>query len=235
MDQVIVNVRKAFTLHTDEKARQAMLRFFKEPIDCYGMKSAVVEQISKENFKTIKGYSKKEIFDICEILWHSPKIEENMLACSWSYNLKKSFEPNDFELFKFWINNYVNNWATCDTFCNRNMGDLILKYPDFLSELKKFTKSDNRWMKRAAAVSLIVPARKGLFLSDMFEIALILLEDPDDMVQKGYGWMLKVASQTHQNEVFEFVMQHKQRMPRTALRYAIEKMPEDLKKQAMSK
>ena len=129
----------------------------------------------------------------------------------------------------------MNNWATCDTFCNRNMGDLILKYPDFLSELKKFTKSDNRWMKRAAAVSLIVPARKGLFLSDMFEIALILLEDPDDMVQKGYGWMLKVASQTHQNEVFEFVMQHKQRMPRTALRYAIEKMPEDLKKQAMSK
>ena len=106
---------------------------------------------------------------------------------------------------------------------------------DFLSDLKKFTKSDNRWMKRAAAVSLIVPARKGLFLSDMFEIALILLEDPDDMVQKGYGWMLKVASQTHQNEVFEFVMQHKQRMPRTALRYAIEKMPEDLKKQAMSK
>ena len=235
MDQVIENVRNAFKSNADEKARQAMLRFFKEPIDCYGMQSAVVEQISKENFKTIKGYSKKEIFDICEIFWQSPKIEENMVACSWSYNMKKSFEHNDFELFKFWINTYVNNWATCDTFCNRNMGDLILKYPDFLSELKKFTKSDNRWMKRAAAVSLIVPARKGLFLSDMFEIALILLEDPDDMVQKGYGWTLKVASQTHQNEVFEFVMQHKQRMPRTALRYAIEKMPEDLKKQAMSK
>ena len=235
MDQVIENVRKTFTLHADEKARQAMLRFFKEPIDCYGMKSAVVEQISKENFKIIKGYSKKEIFDICEIFWQSPKIEENIVACSWSYNIKKFFDSKDFELFKYWINTYVNNWATCDTFCNRNMGDLILKYPDLLSQLKEFTQSDNRWMKRAAAVSLIVPARKGLFLNDMFEIALILLEDPDDMVQKGYGWMLKVASQTHQKEVFEFIMKHKQRMPRTALRYAIEKMPDDLKKRAMAK
>lgn len=235
MDPVIENVRKDFVSNADENARQAMLRFFKEPIDCYGMKSAVVEQISKEHFKTIKGYTKKEIFDVCEILWQSPKIEENMLACSWSYNLKKYFNENDFELFKKWINQYVNNWATCDTFCNRNMGDLILKYPHFLSNLKEFTKSENRWMKRASAVSLIIPARKGLFLNDMFEIALNLLEDPDDMVQKGYGWMLKVASQKHQNEVFEFIMKHKHRMPRTALRYAIEKMPEDLKKQAMSK
>ena len=235
MEQVIKNVRIALQSNADEKSRQAMLRFFKEPIDCYGMKSAVVEQISKENFKTIKGKSKKEIFDICETLWQSPKIEENMLACSWSYNIRKSYDQEDFELFKKWIGHYINNWATCDTFCNRNMGDLILKYPHFLAHLKEFTQSENRWMKRAAAVSLIVPARKGLFLNDMFEIALLLLEDPDDMVQKGYGWMLKVASQTYQKEVFEFVMKHKQRMPRTALRYAIEKMPEDLKKLSMAK
>lgn len=235
MDPVIENVRKDFVSNADENARQAMLRFFREPIDCYGMKSAVVDQISKENVQSIKGYSKKEVFDICEIFWQSKMIEENMIACSWSYKMKKQFDENDFELFKKWINQYVNNWATCDTFCNRNMGDLILKYPHFLSNLKEFTKSENRWMKRAAAVSLIVPARKGLFLNDMFEIALNLMEDPDDMVQKGYGWMLKVASQKHQNEVFEFIMKHKHRMPRTALRYAIEKMPEDLKKQAMSK
>lgn len=55
------------------------------------------------------------------------------------------------------------------------------------------------------------------------------------MVQKGYGWMLKAASQSNQQKVFEFVMQHKKLMPRTALRYAIEKMPEKLRKQAMQK
>jgi 3-methyladenine DNA glycosylase AlkD len=90
-------------------------------------------------------------------------------------------------------------------------------------------------VKRAAAVSLIVPARKGLFLPAIFDIAVLMLTDGDDMVQKGYGWMLKEASKAHQEEVFEFVMQHKAVMPRTALRYAIEKMPPELRKMAMSK
>jgi 3-methyladenine DNA glycosylase AlkD len=55
------------------------------------------------------------------------------------------------------------------------------------------------------------------------------------MVQKGYGWMLKAASQSHQKEVFDYVMKYKAIMPRTALRYAIEKMPAQLKAEAMKK
>ncbi len=62
-----------------------------------------------------------------------------------------------------------------------------------------------------------------------------MLLDNDDLVQKGYGWMLKAASESHQKEVFDYVMKNKARMPRTALRYAIEKMPKDLKVKAMEK
>jgi 3-methyladenine DNA glycosylase AlkD len=108
-------------------------------------------------------------------------------------------------------------------------------YPKYISTLKQWAKSKNRWMKRASAVSLIIPARKGLFLNDVFEIADTLLLDTDDMVQKGYGWMLKVASNMHEKEVFDYVMKHKSNMPRTALRYAIEKMPKELKVEAMRK
>jgi len=108
-------------------------------------------------------------------------------------------------------------------------------YPNFLDELKKFTNSKNRWMRRASAVSLIIPARKGLFLDIIFEIANSLMLDKDDLVQKGYGWMLKAASESHQQEVFDFVMKKKSIMPRTSLRYAIEKMPEEMRKQAMDK
>lgn len=104
-----------------------------------------------------------------------------------------------------------------------------------MQELKRWAQSENRWMRRAAGVSLIIPARKGKFLSSIFEIADILLMDKDDLVQKGYGWMLKATSQTWQNEVFEYVIQKKAVMPRTALRYAIEKMPSELRKKAMEK
>jgi len=64
---------------------------------------------------------------------------------------------------------------------------------------------------------------------------LTAVTDSDDMVQKGYGWMLKVASETYQHEVFEYVMRNKRAMPRTALRYAIEKMPDELRREAMKK
>ena len=108
-------------------------------------------------------------------------------------------------------------------------------YPSFLADLKKWALSESRWVKRASAVTLIIPARSGKFLKDIFEIAGILHSDPDDMVQKGYGWMLKAASQAHQEEVFNYVMKNKATMPRTALRYAIEKMPADLRAKAMAR
>jgi 3-methyladenine DNA glycosylase AlkD len=62
-----------------------------------------------------------------------------------------------------------------------------------------------------------------------------LFHDTDDLVQKGYGWMLKEASRRHPEEVFRYVMKHREDMPRTALRYAIEKMPGDWKRQAMER
>jgi 3-methyladenine DNA glycosylase AlkD len=80
-----------------------------------------------------------------------------------------------------------------------------------------------------------VPARKGKFLEDILEIADILHSDREDMVQKGYGWMLKAASQAHLQEVYKYVMSKKATMPRTSLRYAIEKMPPDLRAKAMEK
>ncbi len=90
-------------------------------------------------------------------------------------------------------------------------------------------------MRRAAALSLIDPCAARQFLQDVIQIADTLLRDTDDLVRKGYGWMLKSASEAHQIEVFDYVMQRKAAMPRTALRYAIEKMPPELKAQAMAK
>jgi 3-methyladenine DNA glycosylase AlkD len=235
MENIINKIREALIANADEKTRESSKRFFKEEINVYGVKSATVQKISKDFFAEIKDKPKAEIFALSEKLWHSGYLEESFFACDWSHKLNKQFEPDDFDLFERWIKLYVNNWASCDTLCNHTVGDFVMMYPEFISKLKEFAHSENRWVKRAAAVSLIIPARKGLFLNDIFEIADILLMDSDDLVQKGYGWMLKAASQAHQQEVFEYVKSKKTVMPRTALRYAIEKMPENLKKQAMQK
>ncbi|SDN11716.1 3-methyladenine DNA glycosylase AlkD [Daejeonella rubra] len=233
MNTVINIIRAELKNNIDEKTLATGQIFFKEEVKRYGVKTETVRKISKNEFKILKSRSKSEVFELCEELWKSGYMEESFIACDWSYSIHKKYEPADFQIFENWIKTYVNNWASCDTFCNHTMGAFLEMYPEYLPGLKTFAKSENRWMRRAAAVSLIIPARKGLFLNDILEIATILLDDKDDLVQKGYGWMLKVASQSHQKEIFDFVMENKSNMPRTALRYAIEKMPKDLKLLAM--
>jgi len=235
MQNIIEQVRSDLVASIDEKSVQTSQRFFKEKIVSYGVKVPTVEKIGKEFFKQVENEPKSVILSLCDQLWQSGYLEESFIACNWSYNIRKQYKPADFQVFERWINKYVNNWASCDTLCNHTVGDFIEKFPEYISKLKEFAHSDNRWVKRAAAVSLIIPARKGKFLPDIFEIADILLLDQDDLVQKGYGWMLKAASQANQQEVFSYVMQHKAVMPRTALRYAIEKMPDEMRKKAMEK
>jgi 3-methyladenine DNA glycosylase AlkD len=235
MKGIIENLRLDLIQNSDEKTKQSGERFFKEDVKLYGIKSAVVSRIGKDHYNAIPDKSKSHIFSLCDELWRSGNIEESFVACNWSFNVRKYYEPDDFEIFERWVNNHVSNWASCDTLCNHTVGTFIEMYPSFLSGLKNWAKSGNRWVKRASAVSLIVPARKGKFLEDIFEIADILHSDKDDMVQKGYGWMLKAASEAHQEEVFDYVFSKKTTMPRTSLRYAIEKMPRELKTKAMSK
>jgi 3-methyladenine DNA glycosylase AlkD len=233
--QILSSIRSELKNSADDKTKESGKHFFREEVKLYGVKTAIVSKIAKEHFKDLKDADKKEIFTLCEEMWSSGYMEESFIAANWAYALRKKYEPSDFSIFERWVDKYVSNWASCDTLCNHAVGEYVEKYPERVKDLKRWAKSENRWMRRAAAVSLILPARRGKFLKEVFGIADILLLDKDDLVQKGYGWMLKEASKQHQRDVFDYIMKNKKDMPRTALRYAIEKMPADQRKKAMQK
>ena len=252
-ETIIKQIRQTLTDCRDAKSLTLADRFFKEgeAAKTHGVKMSEVNRIAKELFVQIKEYPKQTIFEMCEELWKSDYLEEAVIACNWSEASHKKYEPSDFIVFERWLNKYVNNWADCDTLCNHTIGDFVMMYPEYIVKLKEWAKSPNRWVRRGSAVTLIIPARKGLFLNDILEIADTLLLDTDDLVQKGYGWMLKAASlsektakgkeikdeirKKHLMAVFNYVIKNKSVMPRTALRYAIEKMPDELKSEAMKK
>ncbi len=234
MNGVTEEISKELKRLSDDKVRASGMRFFREEVHLYGVRAAAVNALAARYWKEIRRSGKAEILDLCERLWQSGMQEEAMIACNWSARLTPQFEKDDFRVLERWVFTYVTNWATCDTLCNHTVGDFIQGYPEYISELKRWTGSENRWVRRASAVSLIIPARRGKFLDDIFEIAGLLLTDPDDMVQKGYGWMLKVAAEAHPQRVWEFLMERRAVMPRTAFRYALEKMPPDLRAAAMS-
>jgi 3-methyladenine DNA glycosylase AlkD len=235
MENILQRILKELKENADEKTGESGKHFFKEHVKLYGVKTAIVSRIAKEHYKEIKDKEKKEVFALCEELWSSGYMEESFIAANWAYFLHNKYEPSDFAVFERWVEKYVSNWASCDTLCNHAVGEFIEQYPQYAKELKRWACSENRWVKRASAVSLVLPARKGLFLNDIFEIADVLLLDKDDMVQKGYGWLLKEASKAHQKEVFGYIMENNEKMPRTALRYALEKTPPEMRKKAMER
>jgi 3-methyladenine DNA glycosylase AlkD len=232
---VVSQVRQELQKSINPNTKGYSRSFFKEEIKSLGIKTPVVNEIGEKFFKQIKHLSKDTIFGYCEELLKSGYIEEAVVAFRWSDFLKKRYTPEDFAVFERWLSTYVSNWAECDTLCNHTLGTFVEKYPTYVEKLKEWTQSQNRWLKRGAAVTLILPARKGLFLDDVLEIADKLLLDGDDLVQKGYGWMLKEASKRHQQQVFDYIIKNRVTMPRTALRYAIEKMSQNLRKEAMKK
>jgi 3-methyladenine DNA glycosylase AlkD len=227
-------VEQRLSENSSDDVKRSTERFFREDIKVYGAMGAVVKKITGELIAMVRDKSKDEILNICEELWSFGYLEKSTVAAGLSYSIRKLYTPEDFGTFERWVSDYVHNWANCDQFCSHTISTFLEMYPQFVANLKIWTKSENRWKRRASAVSLVHSASRGLFLADTIAIADELLLDRDDMVQNGYGWMLKAASESHAEEIFGYLMAKIDTMPRTAFRYALEKMPEDWKVKAMA-
>lgn len=233
--RIIQKIKNELNKHADKKYKQGAENVYKSDVKVIGASLPVQRKIAKDFYYKIKNPEKDKIFNLAEDLFKTNYFEMMTIAADWVRRQKKDFIKSDFKIFESWMKKYVNNWAACDDFCNHVLADFIEMYPEFIKNLKSWAGSKNFWLRRGAAVALVVPGRRGKFLKDILDIAKILLRDKEDLVQKGYGWMLKEASKAHPQEIFEFVMKNKSKMPRTALRYAIEKYPAAKRKLAMKK
>jgi len=210
-------------------------RFHKDNKNHISLASPLVKNISLKYFKEIKDLDKDQIIEICEELLNSHNKNLRTIAFYWAFRIKDQLEEGDFKVFEKWLEKYVDTWGSCDDLCTHAFGHLIYKFPKHLKKIDTWTKSKNKWVRRASVVIFIYSARKSKYLKDSLKISEVLLLDKEDLVQKGYGWLLKEISNKNQKLVFDFVIKYKKVMPRTALRYAIEKMPNQLRKQAMQK
>ena len=211
-------------------------RWFKEKLERpEGLKTPVLRKVSNKVFRTtVRAYERDEILNICDEMLASGRQYMRFFAFDWAIKIKDRFERKDFTRFERWLKTYVDNWGRCDHLCAA-IGLLMARFPDLSPRRMKWTDSRNMWLRRAAAVCLIEPVQEGLLLKDVFRTAEKLMMDEEDLVQKGYGWLLKVTGDYFFDDAYRFVMKHKHVMPRTALRYAIEKWPEKKKRAAMKR
>ena len=194
--------------------------------------TADIRALAIRMFGDVKHLPQHKMFRACEQLLDAGY---TAIPFQWTGRVINQLAPTDFRRLDLWLKTYVTDWGSCDDFCVRVMGPFLYRFPALIPRTEKWAVSSNCWLRRASAVALIYSARRGDALPDIFQRADLLLVDGDDMVRKGYGWMLKEAANRFPREVFDYVMAHKRDMPRTALRYAIEKMPPEWKTEAMKK
>ncbi len=234
MNSILRKLKQEIARQDKPENRANYQQFFKEKLDNpTGLRAPVLRKISTGLFKELKERPKKDILSLCDEILESGMRYGRFFAFDWASKAHKEFAAGDFRRFEVWLKKYVDNWGKCDHLCCSVIGPLVSMFPELVDRTRKWTKSKNRWLRRAAAVALIAPVRKNTLLKEVFKTADVLLMDEDDMVQKGYGWMLKEAANKYPDEVFAYVMKHRKVMPRTALRYAIEKYPAARRKEAM--
>jgi 3-methyladenine DNA glycosylase AlkD len=126
----------------------------------------------------------------------------------------------------------MNNWDLVDSSAHFILGPWLENNNKKI--LFEFASSDSLWKNRIAMVAQLHFIRKKIF-TDLFPLCEQLLSHPHDLMHKAIGWMLKEAWQKDALAVEEFLNEHHSQMPRTMLRYAIEKMPEGMRKEYLKK
>ena len=209
---------------------EANKRFFKEDIKSAGWSVPKVRLLGKEYIKKLEKekYEFKHVLVLAEKLFKTTKMEQVTLALEILKHYHKSYSPELFSTFAKWTN-YLTNWVHTDDFAVHHIAKLLNLDDSLFKELLKWTKSNNRWVRRASAVTFVTEARRGNKLKQVFIVCNKLIKDEDEMVQKAVSWVLKEASTKHPQEVAIFLLHWKPKISRKILSTACEKMPIGLK------
>jgi len=147
---------------------------------------------------------------------------------------KRSTEINQEKIYKFYLKNFrnINNWDLVDITCPSIVGNFLLSHPRKI--LYDFARSNNLWKKRIAIISTLSFIRQNQF-TDTLKLSHILLKDKHDLIHKAVGWMLREVGKRNVVVLLAFLNKYYPLMPRTMLRYAIEKLPEAKRRHYLKK
>jgi 3-methyladenine DNA glycosylase AlkD len=214
----------------DKKQAQILQRFFKTGHGQYGEGDIFLGLTSKQIKEAAKKYSGINLVEVQKLL--NSKIHEERVASLRILVLKYGQAKDDKakkQIVDFYLKNTknINNWDLVDLSCPNILGDYLLNKNRQI--LYKLAKSKNLWEKRISVISTFAFIRNKEF-GDTLQISEILLNDKHDLIHKAVGWMLREAGKRDQKTLENFLQKYYKIMPRTMLRYAIEKFSQRKKK-----
>ena len=225
-------ILEALQFLSSPEKKEFLPYFFKTGKGEYAEGDQFIGVVVPDSRKLVKEYwQKAELSDVQEILkseFHEMRLVALLILVNKFEKSKDKTEQK--KLVDFYLKNtkYINNWDLVDLSCYKLLGRYCFENQkdDILREL---SNSDNMWEKRIAIVATMHHIKKGKSFDLTQELVLNNLNHPHDLMHKANGWLLREIGNKDEEVLLDFLKIHYQNMPRTTLRYAIEKLDEDLR------
>jgi len=221
-----IDLQREFRALGDRDVAQKSLRFFKTGAGQYGegdqflgIRVPVLREFAKQH----KGLSLSQIQKILRSQYHEERLLALIMLVS---RFEKAIEQHRAEIYELYLKNtkYINNWDLVDSSAYQIVGGYLMDKSRKI--LVQLSSSNNLWERRIAIMSTY-RFIKNKDYGDTLTISEKLLNDKEDLIHKAVGWMLREIGNRDKGVEEAFLAKYYQTMPRTMLRYAIEKFDED--------
>ena len=225
-------IKKALRSHASLARRKSNKWFFKTGSGQYGWGDKFIGASVPDIRKVARQFNELSFFDIKKLLWSKIHEERFCALLILVHKFQTGKRQDKKQIYNFYLKNIncVNNWDLVDLSASKIMGEYLLnRSKQERKILYIFARSKNIWLRRIAIISTYAFLRQNDF-TGTFKIAKILLRDEHDLIHKAVGWMLREIGKRDQQAEEKFLKTHYRIMPRTMLRYAIERFPETKRK-----
>lgn len=227
-----VELKKELELKKDFKKAKILAKFFKTGPGEYGEGDLFLGITVPEIRKMVKKYNNLKNKDVLRLL--ASKFHEERLLSLLIMVDKSQEEKNREEVYNLYLENtrYINNWDLVDLSVYKIVGVHLIDKPKEI--LYKLARSKSLWERRISIISTFYFIKNNKF-EETIKLAEILLKDDHDLIHKAVGWMLREIGKRDVKTEKLFLDKYYKTMPRTMLRYAIEKFPEKERKYYLRK
>jgi 3-methyladenine DNA glycosylase AlkD len=207
------------------RARSAQ-HYFKHEIVALGLTAPVLRAFVRERVGGLRRtWQAAQAIQLCDRLLCEPEMEIRGAGFLILGAFRKQLKPDLLKAAERWFRQRLDNWALVDGFCSTVLSPLMEQHPEVEDTLAAWSRAKSLWLRRAALVTLVPFARRGLRLGTAYRLASEHFADSEDLMHKATGWLLREAGKTDRPQLKRYLLRHGAKIPRTALRYAIERFP----------
>ena len=231
--------RAALKKAADPKVAASQRRFFKpwEKVAFYGVATPDLRRLDRELYQRVrKSWHYRDAVAFGGILMRDRFIEAKALGLMLLARYQRHFEAGLARDAKLWLEaNLGDNWAVTDQLSTQILSPLLVKFPTLEHEFAAWTASPNLWVRRAGVVTFVKLSGKGVYLDTVYPLVISLAGDQQDLMHKACGWLLREAGKADARRLERFLLAKGAALPRTTVRYAIERFPEARRRRILGK